>query len=484
MKFGLGPLFILLFTTYLLGCSSSYKTRIPSSKSETVGVLGDLEGDWKRFDSYVTNSDVLYRRADGEIDLRHGKSFVFLGDLSDRGPGTQRIMETFLKLKRKYPKRVTLILGNREINKMKIFSLMNQYKNSLVPELIFPYYKTFLKEKYGLSFPEDISLSDFQKLAAPYDNEVTRLQVFLIGMNAKDAFEYRRQELELLKGKIFSDKEVFLSFKEDMTKGSLMHQYLKEGELIKTIDGNLFTHGAITEENFGFVPGHSKGYENLEVWKRELNQFLQEGIDQWFSDVTKGQDLLDYHAPRYGKRTNPYSVIYARFSDETGNPSPPTRSLIGRLKGNGVYRIIVGHTPTGDHPIIVKESGIEIILADNSYSDLTSSRVLLTGKKAHITSYTADGTKVLARTNALDMRNPVGLKTVSGWRVLGLKENDGHYYLMKIKGSGKSYQTEYKVLTATELSRPGVLAVNTGAKMESCSQIMNWIIRKRLPLAP
>lgn len=484
MKLGLISLFISALVLCCFSCSHGHKLRLPSSKNETVGVLGDLEGDWKRFDSYVTNSDVLYRDESGAVALRQGKSFVFLGDLSDRGPGTLRLMKILLDLKKKHPERITLILGNREINKMKIFSLMNQYRNSPVPELIFPYYKTHLKEKYGLSFPEDISLEAFQKLAAPYDNEVTRLQVFLIGMNAKDAFEYRRKELSLLEKRSFSDEEVYFSFKRDMTKGSVMYEYLKEGELIKTIDGNLFTHGAITDENFGLVPGETKNFEDLGEWQRKLNDFLQDEIDQWFEDPTKGQDLLDYHAPRYGKKTNPYSVIYARFSDETGNPSPPSRSLVGRLKDNGIYRIIVGHTPTGDHPIIVKESGLEIILADNSYSDLTSSRVLLRGKKSHIISYMQDGTKVMARTNAYNMRNPIGLRTVSGWRVLGLKEDDGHYYLMKINGRGKTFKTDYKVLSPKELSKPGILAVNTGAKMESCSQIMNWIIKNRLPLSP
>ena len=48
--------------------------------------------------------------------------FVFGGDAFDRGAGDLRVARLLIDLKRRYPDRVVLIIGNRDANKMRLTS--------------------------------------------------------------------------------------------------------------------------------------------------------------------------------------------------------------------------------------------------------------------------------------------------------------------------------------------------------------------------
>ena len=66
-------------------------------------------------------------------------------------------------------------------------------------------------------------------------------------------------------------------------------------------------------------------------------------------------------------------------------PAPPTLSLEQRLNRNGIERVVVGHTPHGDCPTVLRhtvdsqadqraeaethECKLDLIMADTSYSD-------------------------------------------------------------------------------------------------------------------
>ena len=61
------------------------------------------------------------------IELRDGCHFVFGGDVCDRGIGDIRVIRDIVELKNRYPDRVHVIMGNRDINKMRMrFELAEQ----------------------------------------------------------------------------------------------------------------------------------------------------------------------------------------------------------------------------------------------------------------------------------------------------------------------------------------------------------------------
>lgn len=51
-----------------------------------------------------------------------GKYFCYGGDCFDRGPGDIRVARLLVGLKRRYPERVFLIMGNRDLNKLRFAS--------------------------------------------------------------------------------------------------------------------------------------------------------------------------------------------------------------------------------------------------------------------------------------------------------------------------------------------------------------------------
>lgn len=89
-----------------------------------VGYASDVEGNLEYWNTYIKTSKVINKDQKGDIYLKDYCHFVYGGDVCDRGPGDLRVMADLVKLKENYPDRVHLILGNRDINKLRIpFSL-------------------------------------------------------------------------------------------------------------------------------------------------------------------------------------------------------------------------------------------------------------------------------------------------------------------------------------------------------------------------
>lgn len=473
---------ILLISLTLVSCSTGQFTfRSVASSNSEISVLGDLEGNLSRFNDFVEKSKALFFDKNGDVNLRAGQKFVFLGDVMDRGPGSMRIMNSLISLKEKYPDEVTLILGNRDINKLRIMSLMDRSLTSSVPDIVIPWHKEVIKKEFNLKFSKDISLDEYKELVKDIDSPLFRFKAFLAGMNAPLAFEFRKEELKILfPNKVVDDHFVFASFLEDYKEGGILQRYLNHGELGKIIDGNLFVHGAVTNENFGYIPGLAKRETDPVVWIEKLNEFSKNEIIDWFQDSREGQSLIDYHAPRPGKIQNLNSVIYARYSDQSGNPVSPGRSLIKKLQTHGVYRVIVGHTPTGDYPILVKKPNFEIILTDSSFSSMNkASNILIHGKDVISETETPDGKSVILKSNIDDTLNPLGMKTRDGFRIIGKYSDSDELLLLKVEGQGRKFSTKYISEAALDIADKGLMEVFEQKAGQSCRDIMHSFLTSR-----
>jgi hypothetical protein len=80
------------------------------SKMEDVFCFSDVEGDMP---------DELFKKT-CQVLNDETTSIVFTGDLIDRGPKSYFLMRHMLSLKEYAPKRVILIVGNRDINKLRV----------------------------------------------------------------------------------------------------------------------------------------------------------------------------------------------------------------------------------------------------------------------------------------------------------------------------------------------------------------------------
>jgi hypothetical protein len=71
--------------------------------------------------------------------------------------------------------------------------------------------------------------------------------------------------------------------------------------------------------------------------------------------------------PVYGNMEPSYSVIYSRFLN-AGVPQPIEQPVADWLTSSGIRKILVGHAPHGDLPLIMDYLGVQVITADSSYS--------------------------------------------------------------------------------------------------------------------
>ena len=94
----------------------------------------DFEGNFEYFERCIELSQGLHWQVvDGtrSLKVRDGWHAVFGGDYVDKGPcagagGSLRVVECLVALKKAYPSRVILILGNRDLNKMRFTSELSE----------------------------------------------------------------------------------------------------------------------------------------------------------------------------------------------------------------------------------------------------------------------------------------------------------------------------------------------------------------------
>jgi hypothetical protein len=310
-----------------------------------LAFVTDLEGSWEKLASFVEASPAVSFDARGRLVVEPGCTFVFGGDAIDRGPHARRIVRALLGAKRRQPEQVVLIAGNRDINKLR-----------LVRELAgHPPART----------PSEVRLGARGALLR---------WIFGFTMGARDAFDHRQRELAA-GGEPADDEAVVASFEADLSPGGDLLAYLEACTLAWLHEGTLVVHGAVTRENLGVVPGEADRASTVREWVEGLGHFYARELASFRAslEAPRGEAgraahaLIAYQAPLPGSRSNPSSVVYGRPTDSTNNPLLPAREVVETLRREGVDRLFVGHTPSGDSPACVTTEGFALVLCDNSY---------------------------------------------------------------------------------------------------------------------
>lgn len=326
-----------------------------------IAYVSDVEGQWERLSGFAARVDGVRLEGD-RLELADGWTFVFGGDAIDRGPWSRRIVRTLLDAKRRYGPRVVLLAGNRDLNKLR-----------LVREL---------RGHPPAKAPEDLR------------SDRPALLRFILGstMGAGEAFAHRAGELahEGLHG---DDASVVDSFLADLEPGGELARYLSQTQLSFRAGPTLFVHGAITSQSLGHVPGQPP-IEGVERWLEALEAFAREQLGPFLVQRNIGPDvpppwsgLVAYQAPAPGQPTNPQSVVYGRLADAFNNPYLPTRDVVEALGREGIFRLVVGHTPSGDAPAVVRAGAFELVVADSSRGRVASGAgVAIAGEELRVRS--------------------------------------------------------------------------------------------------
>ncbi|MFO0710941.1 MAG: metallophosphoesterase [Sandaracinus sp.] len=391
-----------------------------------IAYLTDAEGRWDKLASFCEGSDEVQLRGDGTLELADEVSLVFGGDVCDRGPDARRLIETFLDAQRRYGDRVVLLAGNRDLNKLRL-----------------------RRELAGHPPPSTPSgLRDGPRAALLH-------WILSHTMGAREAFEHRRRELFSAEGgaaeepATMDDERVAESFLDDVAPGGPMLRYLRACRLAHRAGTTLFVHGGVTSESLGVVPGRER-LTSVDAWIAALNELLVDELDR-FDRGASPDTILAYQAPQPGTIWNQASIVYGRLADEDANPVLPDDAVIATLAEHGVSRVVVGHTPSGDCPAIVRAPSVrgsrlhassvrgpsvgrgafELVLADNSYGRVEhGARVCVDDRETRVTGRTVldDGSEARVSTRlALEDESPIGLRDEASGRLVKARLEGGEF---------------------------------------------------------
>lgn len=363
-----------------------------------IAYLTDVEGRWDKLTSF-TSGNAAVSLVDGELRLADGVTFVFGGDAIDRGAHARRIVSLLVNAKRKYGARVVLLAGNRDINKTRLVTELGGKPHHRAPPLE--------------------SRSELLKWT------------FANTMGAAKAFEHRVTELRET-GAPHDDTAVVDSYLADLAPGGELRAYLAACQLGFRSGATLFVHGGITPENFLQLPTGPTA-RDVEGWLAGLNAFYADEL-QRFEQGHRPDALITYQSQGPDK-LNQGSVVYARPTDEHGNPQLPPRGVVEQLLANGVRRVVVGHTPSGDCPALLRDGEFELVLADNSYGRLErGSQVWFTDDVTQVRAVTKldDGAETPVEfTLSREASSPLGLRDVETGQLVKARLADGAYLLFR-----------------------------------------------------
>ena len=341
--------------------------------------VSDVEGNFHYWESFIRLSEALIRGIDGQLVLKDGYGFIFGGDSVDKGSGDIRVVRDLLQLKRTYPSRVFLLIGNRDLNKLRFGSELEDRESLTNPKFDRAAWFPPERRRTYDQFLKDYDISDSIESRAKWMLSET--------MGAETTFQFRKAELHQL-GLPCDDESVAHSFLHSVLPHSdenFMLQYLKQAQTMVRIGSTLFVHGGINNTNLGTVPGDDVRRTTVNEWMKDLNGWVEQQLQEYEAnnswarkpteeDRDKGrtgvrgaEKLIEYGTPG---GNNHKTVIYA-YHFPNGNGEELSEQTSKYLSQSGVHRIIVGHQPHGDCPsVLATDPMVQVVTGDTSYSDI------------------------------------------------------------------------------------------------------------------
>lgn len=347
-----------------------------------ISFITDPEGNGRYFFNLVTQNDILEYK-NGEMDFRPAYAdngcFVMGGDTVDRGPNDKAVVRALTAFKRNYPHRVFLILGNRDINKLRFFDELHKDPNNtdalVTPEDVSKKCYWHPRDPQGVwNSTHANSYVKWLGTAKATHSWMSILKWILVEtMGCPLTFEYRRTELAQEQGKTpeqISDEQVYRDFYDSVDPANpdaWMLEYVRNGQICARLHATIFLHGSILKQSIRTMP---YGCDTLKVdapltsWFHALNVWARNLVNEYIKDPKKAfstgqiQPLLDYGLPE----TKPHdglpkyhhggkSILYSDWLDN-GNCKAIDPEVYKMLAENGVD-VLTGHKPHGDCPMVM-----------------------------------------------------------------------------------------------------------------------------------
>ena len=355
-------------------------------KPRVCAYLTDVEGNLDFFEKYVRISKVIEWVDSKKNRLRFKQKdsmFVFGGDCQDRGIGDIRFVNLLLNFKSEYPDRVEFIIGNRDANKIRIYSEMSEKIDPSDINAKSKYLAKYDNFPYWVNKGERITLRKYLEDNNYKINAVSRLKYILdYTMGSNGCFDKRRKELSIILNKdpdSISDNDIITSFLNSVspnpnniknTNDNYMLKYLKNGKIAYIFGEHIFVHGAVNKNNIGYIPNNKYIVDDVDKWVSGLNKWFQKDLKEYIanpeyggiSKKRKGYKIIDYAVPSDNK-----TVVYSD-NLKNGNGQYINAKVIKYLNKGGIHSIISGHRPHGDCPLVLRSKKLTAVSADTSYS--------------------------------------------------------------------------------------------------------------------
>lgn len=347
----------------------------------TVEFLTDVEGNWEYFVHFVSWSQVLgWSGLDrglwgpGELQLAEHGYLVFGGDAVDKGSGDIRVVKTLLELKRRYWDRVFIVLGNRDICKLRFYAELQPGEDG----------GSFERRGGAYWIPDPKPSPDYETYLQMHHLERGHVSTvrWVLDCNMgcqQTTFNTRRHELALL-GLPATDEAVVDSYRDSVDPSHpdcWMLDFLRVGQLAVILGDALFIHGGLYDDCLGRVPEETASTANMREWAARLNAWKDAQLEDFERRPTwdeynsrGGEKLIDYGCPGGGQ--NATIVYHNPFNN--GNPQQLSPRVEDFLQKSGIRRVFSGHQPHGESPTVVRHtrSGLLVVTADTSYSNMSA----------------------------------------------------------------------------------------------------------------
>eukprot|EP00966_Prymnesium_polylepis_P267254 6173728-Prymnesium_polylepis.1 len=385
-----------------------------------VTFVTDIEGNWEYFERFVQQcgalafaggKPVFNDEGAADVVLSDGWRFIHGGDTCDKGGvvgGSIRVVRTLCRLKRKYPDRVVLLLGNRDLNKLRMTSELHTsskyFGRELVADVVWPapwvpaakrvtpelFLRRLLAKQLECD-PEEVPAEDVDAA----DTLPNRLRwMYKETMGADGEFDRQWAEQALLQGvqrEALSEVQVAQAIVRSVCPGGWLRDLVTVGQLGFIHRDTLFVHGGLAGgpwqgsadgvDCFGYIPGRAERMvDDARQWIHALNEWKQAQLAEWLRQplwsepseaggmpTRAASAIIDYVAPGCEP-----SVVMGRQLDTKGMPQPLSAELVARLNRSGVYKLAVGHTPHGNAPTLLQSDGMLVVMADTSFSDMSA----------------------------------------------------------------------------------------------------------------
>ena len=325
---------------YIITYIITYIAYFEYSKTKTI-VIPDIEGNLDVFLYILRNSGIYC--IDGKW-IFNFTSLIILGDATDRGKFNLKVLEIMISLYENNIGRVTLILGNRDINKLRLITLLPQWKRRytfIVGDKIMEWIPTRYSTK--VDFAEWIFAST---MGAP-----NLLQLLTDELNSSDNLSYP----EIKSSTPLSKKEALQIYMFHIKEG-LVYKYWKYGTIAHIQDNTLYMHGGMPSNWIG--KSIQQEVKLLDIWLTSLknawdlqiksgvpsNQILWNGSIDTKYENTKDQELLSVIFSM-GMTNCPNSPI-------VGTISNLIQAQVQTLAESDIRYVVAGHAPRGDFAYI------------------------------------------------------------------------------------------------------------------------------------